>query len=114
VPVTVIVIRNLPDRWRCFLQSVAPEIGVGTFMSPDMRASVRNRIWEVAQDWFPHQDGGSFVMAWSERGRLRHLALGETPRRLVALDGLTVAISGCSDLSDEQLSLAGFITESET
>jgi CRISPR-associated protein Cas2 len=92
---TVIVIRALPDRWRGFLQSVALEVGVGTFVSPDLRRTVRERIWEVAQDWFPYQKGGSFVMAWTEGGDLHLVSLGEVPRHPVLWDGIPVAILGC-------------------
>jgi CRISPR-associated protein Cas2 len=109
---TVVVIRAMPDRWRGFLQSVALEIGIGTFVSPDMRVSVRERIWQVAQDWFPYQEGGSFVMTWIEAGNLRHLALGETPRRLLLWDGVQVATMRCKSSEENNLSYSNFPIDS--
>jgi CRISPR-associated endoribonuclease Cas2 subtype I-E len=76
------------------MQSVALEIGVGVFVSPDMRRSVRERVWEVAQEWFPYQDSGSFVMVWAQSGGLQYLSLGEPPREISYLDGVPVTTSG--------------------
>ena len=111
---TVIVIRSMPDRWRGFVQSVALEIGIGTFVSPDMRSTVRQRIWEVAQDWFPYQDGGSFVMTWVESRKLCHLVLGESPRSLLLWDGIPIATMGGKTAAQDNHTSLLLISDSES
>ena len=112
MPVTMIVTRALPDRWRGFLQSVSLEIGIGVFLSPDMRSSVRKRVWEVATDWFQYQDGGSFVMAWVETGRVHHLSLGEAPRQILFYDGIPIATLSCYDQKKDNLHRGSLTIES--
>lgn len=94
MPVTVFILRSLPDRWHGFMRSVTAEVGVGVFVCPKMRSSVRGRVWEVAEDWFPHQQGGSFLMVWMEAGEMRVRSLGEPPREIAFWDGIPVAIHG--------------------
>jgi hypothetical protein len=44
MPMTVIVTRDVPDRYRGFLASVMPEIGPGVFVSPELSRGVRERL----------------------------------------------------------------------
>jgi CRISPR-associated endoribonuclease Cas2 subtype I-E len=42
---TVVVTRNVPDRYRGFLASCMLELAPGVYTSPHMNQSVRERVW---------------------------------------------------------------------
>lgn len=109
---TVMIVRAMPPRWRGFLLSVALEVSPGVFVSPRMKASVRERVWSTAQDWFPHQEGGSFVMIWNVGRSVSHLALGEPPRILSTLDGIPVSTLTCKTTGNNNLSVGSLTIES--
>ncbi len=91
MPMTVIVTRDVPDRFRGFLASVMPEIGPGVFVAPELSRGVRERLWLVMSNWWDEMPGGSMVLAWkddSAPGRLGLLTLGLPPRSLADLDGI--------------------------
>jgi CRISPR-associated endoribonuclease Cas2 subtype I-E len=91
MPMTVVVTRDVPDRYRGFLASVMPEIGPGVFVSPDLSRGVRERIWVVMSEWWDGMPGGSIILAWKNDvapGRLGLLTLGLPPRTLADLDGV--------------------------
>jgi CRISPR-associated protein Cas2 len=88
---TVVVTRDVADRYRGFLASMMPEIGPGIFVSPDLSRGVRQRVWEVLSGWWDGMPGGSVTMVWkddAQPGRLGLLTLGLPPRTLVDLDGV--------------------------
>jgi CRISPR-associated protein Cas2 len=94
VPMTVIVTRDVPDRFRGFLASAALEIAPGVYTAPDMTAGVRNRVWSVLSDWFQAAPQGSVVMTWpdgSAAGGQFVLALGHPPRELYEHEGIVLA-----------------------
>jgi CRISPR-associated protein Cas2 len=89
---TVVVTRNVPDRYRGFLASCMLEIAPGVYTSPDMTAGVRDRVWTVCCEWagcLP-EDGG-LLMTWPE-GHLPSgqalLFLGWPKEELIEVDGL--------------------------
>jgi CRISPR-associated protein Cas2 len=91
MPMTVVVTRDVPDRYRGFLASVMPEIGPGIFVSPELSRGVRERLWRVMSDWWDGMPGGSIVLAWKDDaapGRLGLSTLGLPPRTLADLDGV--------------------------
>lgn len=93
MPMTVVVITALPDRFRGFLSSCMCEVAPGVFTSPNMNAAVRNRVWGVLADWFMHFDRGSVVMTWPskhEPGGQGLLTLGLPKRELIAHDGVVL------------------------
>jgi CRISPR-associated protein Cas2 len=88
---TVIVTRDVEDRYRGFLSSAMLEIAPGVYTSPRLTKAVRNRVWTVLGDWFNTLGRGSIVMTWrdpGEPGGQGLLSLGEPPRSFVELDGL--------------------------
>jgi CRISPR-associated protein Cas2 len=92
VPMTIVVTRNVPDRYRGFLASCMLEIAPGVYTSPEMTAGVRERVWTVCCEWagaLP-QDGG-VLMTWQEptmpSGQALRL-LGWPKEELVEVDGL--------------------------
>lgn len=91
MPMTVVVASALPDRFRGFLASCMCEIAPGVFTSPNMNDGVRQRVWEVMCEWFPHAPGGSIVMTWPskhEPGGQGILTLGLPRRELAEHDGM--------------------------
>lgn len=67
MPMTVVVTRNLPDRFRGFLASCMCEITSGVYCAPRMSAAVRNRVWAVLSDWFEASSDRALVMTWPDR-----------------------------------------------
>jgi CRISPR-associated protein Cas2 len=88
---TLIVTRDVAARYRGFLSSVMPEIGPGIYVSTDMTAGVRERVWRVASEWWDAAPGGSIVMAYPDAkaaGRLGILVLGLPPVELAEVNGM--------------------------
>lgn len=88
---TVIVTRDVAQRFRGFLSSVMLEIAPGVYTSPTMTRGVRERVWKVLGDWFRELGGGGIVMTYRDLdspGRQAVLNLGDPPRNLVEADGL--------------------------
>jgi CRISPR-associated protein Cas2 len=91
MPMTVVVTRDVPDRYRGFLASVMPEIGPGVYVSPELSRGVRERVWRVMSSWWDGMPGGSIILTWKDdtaSGRLGVLTLGMPPRTLADLDGV--------------------------
>ena len=87
---TVVIVRDVADRYRGFLASVMPEVAPGVFVSPELSRAVRDRLWAVLDGWWSGVPGGSIVLTWrddSAPGRLGLLTLGLTKRTLIELDG---------------------------
>lgn len=101
MPMTVVVTRDVPDRYRGFLASVMPEVAPGVYISPELSKGVRERVWTVLSAWWSAVPGGSVVMTWrdgSAAGGLGLAMLGTPPVALADLDGvLVVRTKGPSD-----------------
>lgn len=88
---TLVVTRDVEDRYRGFLTSVMLEIAPGVYVSPRMSQGVRERVWLVLTDWWEALGRGSVVMVWRDRsaaGHLRIETLGEPPKEIVDADGI--------------------------
>jgi CRISPR-associated protein Cas2 len=93
MPTTVVIVRDVADRYRGFLASIMPEVAVGVFTSPELSKGVRERLWAVLSDWWSAKPGGSVVMVWKDEqapGRLGVVSLGEPSRVLAEIDGVIV------------------------
>ena len=91
---TVVVTRNISDRMRGFLASTMLELAPGVYSSPRLNVAVRERIWEVAEEWFASETGASVVMLWADSqkpGGMRVRVLGLPPVELVEVDGLILS-----------------------
>jgi CRISPR-associated protein Cas2 len=91
---TVVVTRNVPDRFRGFLASAMLEIAPGVYTSSQLSAGVRERLWAVLEGWFVGLPESSIVMVWRDSSvpagqSLR--VLGVPPIDLVELDGIILA-----------------------
>ena len=49
---TVMVTRDVVERFTGFLASVMPEVAPGVFASPSLSKGVRERVWAVLSDWW--------------------------------------------------------------
>lgn len=97
MPMTMIVTRNVEDRYRGFLTSVMLEVGPGIYVAPDLSAGVRRRVWSVVSDWWHNLGNGAIVMVWRDTkatGNLRIEALGEPPKDIVDADGVRLVKRG--------------------
>ncbi|WP_210261151.1 type I-E CRISPR-associated endoribonuclease Cas2e [Enterovirga sp. DB1703] len=50
---TVVVTRDVADRYRGFLSSIMPEAAPGVFVGAELSKGVRERLWTVLSDWWP-------------------------------------------------------------
>ena len=90
---TVVVTRNVSDRMRGFLASTMLELAAGVYSAPRLSPAVRERIWHVIRDWWPHEKDASVLMVWADTtvpGGQNVRVLGSPPVKLVELDGLVV------------------------
>lgn len=91
MPLTIIVTRDVEMRYRGFLTSVMLEVAPGVYVSPDMSAAVRDRVWQVMTDWWFAIGNGSLTLVWrdiSAPGKLRLETLGTPPKSIIDADGV--------------------------
>lgn len=95
MPMTVVVTRNVPDRYRGFLASCMCEIAPGVYTAPRMNKGIRERVWQVMVDWFEGDaEEQSVLMTWPDGklpGGQRVRALGVPRNDLVRVDGVYMA-----------------------
>jgi CRISPR-associated protein Cas2 len=89
---TVVVTRNVPDRFRGFLASCMLELAPGVYTSPHMSEGVRERVWTVCCEWagaLPNDSG--LLMTWREKKEPSGQGvrvLGWPKKEFVELDGM--------------------------
>jgi CRISPR-associated protein Cas2 len=94
VPMTITVTRNVSARMRGFLASSMLEIGPGVYSAPRLSARVRDRVWEVLEDWFSVEGDASIIMVWADPripGGQNLRVLGLPRIDIVEIDGLLLA-----------------------
>jgi CRISPR-associated protein Cas2 len=92
---TIIVTRDVEDRYRGFLSSVMLELAPGVYTGPRMSRGVRERVWQVLSEWHGTLRRGAIVMTWRETtapGGQAVLTLGEPRRDLVDVDGVLLVM----------------------
>ncbi len=88
---TIIVTRDVQPRYRGFLGSAMLELAPGVYISPRLNRTVRDRLWEVLEDWHKQLAKGSIVMVWRERNNTANIAikiLGEPQKNIVEFEGM--------------------------
>ncbi|MHB1777996.1 MAG: type I-E CRISPR-associated endoribonuclease Cas2e [Acidimicrobiales bacterium] len=103
---TVIVTRDVEDRYRGFLGSCTLELAPGVYTSPRMSRAVRERIWSVLGDWFGTLGRGSIVMTWAEPslpGGQAVAALGLPVKEIASVDGVLLARREMTDKQTRSL-----------
>lgn len=96
MPMTVVVTRDVKDRFRGFLSSTMLEIAPGVYTAPRMSVAVRERVWSILQEWFHDLGGGSIVMTWQDHREPAGQAvatLGLPPISLVDHEGVILSKS---------------------
>ena len=91
MPMTVVVTRDVESRYRGFLASAMLEVAPGVYVSPDLSAGVRERIWTVLQGWFRSLGNGAVAMIWRDgtaAGGLALRHLGDPPKEIRDADGV--------------------------
>ena len=91
MPMTVVVTRDVEDRYRGFLSSVMLELAPGVYTGPRLSRGVRERVWQGLSDWHAELRRGALVLTWRETtapGGQGVLVLGETRRMLADVDGV--------------------------
>ena len=102
---TVLVTRDVAPRFRGFLASCMLEIAPAVYTSPKMTHAVRERVWQVMQEWFAELGGGSIVMTWLEPlapGGQQVAVLGCPWYDLMDHDGVFLARKRGPSFRDEQ------------
>lgn len=92
---TVLITRDVEDRYRGFLASAMLELAPGVYASPALSARARERIWDVLSDWHRQLGNGSLVLIYADRqadGGLAVRHLGTPPRNAVRLDGVLLTM----------------------
>lgn len=88
---TVLITRDVEDRYRGFLSSAMLELAPGVYASPNLNPRARDKIWSVVSDWHAQLQGGSLMLIYPDAradGGMTVLSLGVTPRMPVRLDGV--------------------------
>lgn len=91
---TVVVTRNVSSRVRGFVASTMLELVPGVYSAPRISPAVRDRVWSVLSDWFPHERDASIIMIWQDRdlpGGQAVRTLGSPPIEFHEVDGLILA-----------------------
>ena len=88
---TVLITRDVEDRYRGFLASALLELAPGVYASPVLSARAREKIWNVVADWHAQLGSGSIVLLYPDRqadGGMVVRSLGQPPRQPIRVDGV--------------------------
>lgn len=88
---TVVITRDVEDRYRGFLASAMLELAPGVYASPSLGAKAREQVWAVLTAWHSQLHGGSIVCIYPDRqadGGMAVRHLGTPPRQAVRLEGV--------------------------
>jgi CRISPR-associated protein Cas2 len=88
---TVLISRDVEDRYRGFLASAMLELAPGVYASPNLSAKARDQIWGVLTDWHSRLQSGSIILIHPDRqadGGMAVRHLGSPPRQAVRLEGV--------------------------
>ncbi len=91
MPMTIVVTRDVEDRYRGFLSSVMLELAPGVYTGPRLSRGVRERVWRVLSEWHAELRRGSILMTWRDgtaAGGQAVLTLGIPRRELADVDGV--------------------------
>ncbi len=107
---TIAVTRNVSGRFHGFLASCMLEIAPGVYVAPEMKRSVRERIWQTMVEWdqFLDADAG-IVLFWRDRDAPSGLGariLGWPKKELLDHEGVWLTVRNLTDAHDiEELEL---------
>ncbi len=101
---TVLITRDVEDRYRGFLSSTMLELAPGVYASPNLSTRAREKIWSVVSDWHAHLGHGSLTLVYPDRqadGGLAVRSVGTPVRTAVRLDGILLTTRVNPDLPIE-------------
>ena len=88
---TVLVTRDVEARYRGYIASIMLEVAPGIYVSPNLSAAVRERLWDVIHDWYEQLTRGAIVMVWRDSSVAGNLALrhlGDPPKEIWDAEGI--------------------------
>lgn len=94
---TVVITRDVEDRFRGFLASSMLEVAPGVYTSTSLTPRARDKVWSVLADWHAALGSGSITMLHPDGkadGGLSVQQLGMPPRRPIRLDGVLLMSTG--------------------
>lgn len=86
----VICLSDVADRFHGFLRSVMLNPHPGVYVSMDLDAGSRERVWRILQDWWEAEPRGMGIMLWRDPTRPMGVAFrsfGAPKRELVTFCG---------------------------
>ncbi|MNU42822.1 putative ssRNA endonuclease [compost metagenome] len=92
---TVIITRDVEERYRGFILSCMPEIAPGVYASSNLNQGIRERLWAVVWDWHAQIGRGSISMIHEDRtspSGLHIRSVGEPAKELIDFDGFYVSL----------------------
>ena len=78
------------DRFHGFLRSVMLNLHPGVYVSADLDAGSRERIWRVLEGWWQADGRGTIMMLWRDKAKPASVdfrTLGAPRRDIVEYDG---------------------------
>ena len=87
---TVVITRDVDDRYRGFLASALLEAAPGVYVSKTLNPRSRDKVWEVVSGWHSTLGRGSLTLLYADAssdGGIAIRTLGTPARRAVRLDG---------------------------
>ena len=88
---TLIVTRDVEDRYRGFLGSLMLEVAPGVYVAPRLSKATRERVVAVIGGWHALLRRGSLTIIWrasDQPGGIGLLTFGEAPKDVAEVDGL--------------------------
>jgi CRISPR-associated protein Cas2 len=95
--ISVVITRDVEDRYRGFLASAMLEVAPGVYASPALSMRAREQIWEVVSAWHAQLKRGSVTLIYADKsadGGMAIRNLGDPPRHAVRLDGVLLTRAG--------------------
>ena len=87
---TVLITRDVEDRYRGFLASTMLEASAGVYVSKSLTPRARDKVWKVVTDWHTTLGRGSLTLMYPDAasdGGLAVKTFGAPTRRPVPIDG---------------------------
>lgn len=87
---TVVITRDVDDRYRGFLASVMLEASAGVYVSKGMTPRARDKVWRVVGDWHATLGRGSLTLLYADSrsdGGIAVRLLGAPNRQPIQIDG---------------------------
>lgn len=87
---TVLITRDVEDRYRGFLASTMLEASPGVYLSKSLTPRARDKVWRVVTEWHAALGNGSLTLLYPDSasdGGIAVRTLGTPPRQPMSIDG---------------------------